>query len=100
MRAVYSNDVRRSAKAGVVLERLALIEDRMTFARAHYCGSRLPLPIHLHPPREIAQARVMIFVELRVANFLSHDKKIFPEFWRRWIFRVAYGELLQLSANE
>ena len=86
----------RSAKTGVLLEGFPLVEDGMTFARPHHRRSRLPLAIHLHPPREIAQASVMIFVELRVANFFSHEKKIRAAFPRRWIFRVAYGELLQI----
>ena len=68
----------------------------MTFARPHHRGSRLPFAIHLFPPREIAQASVMIFIELRVTNFVSHIKRILSRFLRRWIFRVPYGELLQI----
>jgi hypothetical protein len=39
---------------------------------------------------------VMIFIELRVTNFVSHIKRILSRFLRRWIFRVPYGELLQI----
>ena len=44
-------------------------------------------------------ASVTIFVQLRVANFLVHAANIFARFSVRWIFRVAYGELLHKSSK-
>ena len=54
------------------LQCFVLLEDGMTLARSDNRGSRFPFAIHLHPPREIPQASVMIFVELRVADFVGH----------------------------
>lgn len=81
----------------VLFERLAGLENRMALAGSHNRGVPFPLVPDFGTPRQIAQAGVTIFVELRVLNFLVHAPKLCNAFSFRGIFRVAYGELLQYT---
>ncbi len=78
----------------VLFERLAGFEDRMALAGSHDRSALFPFVADFGAPRQVAQASVTIFVQLRVANFLIHAPNIFTPISFRRIFRVAYGELL------
>ena len=55
----------------------------MGFASVQGCSLALPFVVHLFKRRQVAQASVMIFVELRVSDvFFFHPHKLAPRLSR------------------
>lgn len=65
----------RSGQVRVGFQRLPLLEHGVALTGAKHCSLRLPLVVDFFEPGEVAEPGVVIFVQLRVFDVVSHAKE-------------------------